>query len=50
MNQFGKSFNLEISAIEIYCDKLRDLFSEDKKTKGLGVEIKIDPSTKKVIL
>ena len=29
MAQFGRELKLEISAIEIYCDQLRDLFSED---------------------
>lgn len=48
--QFGKELGLEISAIEIYCDKLRDLFSEDTKTQGLGVDLKVDPQTKKVFV
>ena len=30
MGQIGSELKLEISAIEIYCDELRDLFSEDK--------------------
>ena len=48
--QFASDFKLEVSAIEIYCDQLRDLFSDDEKTKGLGIDLKIDPATKKVII
>lgn len=48
--QFGRSFSLEISALEIYCDQLRDLFCENEESKGLNVDIRIDPQTKKVVV
>jgi len=35
---------LEISALEVYCDQVRDLFSES----DASVDLKIDPLTKKV--
>ena len=43
-------FKIEASAIEIYCDQLRDLLSEDPQTMGLGIDFRMDPYTKKVFV
>ena len=41
-----RSFTLEISAIEVYCDTVRDLFSD-----GIGiVELMTDPETRQVVI
>lgn len=48
-NKLGSNFSLEISAIEIYCDKLRDLFS-DSDSQGLDIELAINPKDKKVFV
>ena len=47
--QMRTELKLEISAIEIYCDELRDLFSKDNSNKA-HVDLKIDPKTKKVFV
>ncbi len=49
MGQIKTELKLEISAIEIYCDELRDLFSEDT-TNQCRVDLKIDPTTKNVFV
>ena len=39
---FKRTFKLEISAIEVYCDTVRDLFSD-----GIGiVDLMTDPETR----
>ena len=42
--QVGCQLSFEISVIEIYCNKLRDLFSIDSSKI---VDVKTDPRTKK---
>ena len=42
--QVGCQLSFEISAIEIFCNKLRDLFSIDSSKI---VDVKTDPKTKK---
>ena len=41
MKQVGRKLKFEISAIEIYCNKLRDLFAS--KDSNLNVDVRQDP-------
>ena len=50
LKQLGKEFEVQVSAIEIYLDQLRDLFSDSEPGKGPVVDLKVDPTTKKVFV
>ena len=47
MRNFKRSLDLEISAIEIYCEEIRDLFNDDGKNGAIGLELIHDKKAKK---